>query len=184
MNCLSQYGPLPRRASRTVRIGHVTLGGASPIVVQSMTNTDTADIQGTIAQIASLARAGSELVRITVDRDEAAKAVPHIRDPERERRAFPRGVEALLPQPGPGGREVFLRRPAALQHLQLPPEVLFHEEGYKGGASSLIENFSAGRYIGVPMLQWLGLTKEAKNDAEADEFTYPKMKNWLRSNSN
>jgi (E)-4-hydroxy-3-methylbut-2-enyl-diphosphate synthase len=58
----------------------VTVGGGAPIVVQSMTNTDTADIDGTVAQVAALARAGSELVRITVDRDEAAAAVPHIRE--------------------------------------------------------------------------------------------------------
>jgi (E)-4-hydroxy-3-methylbut-2-enyl-diphosphate synthase len=58
----------------------VRVGGGAPIVVQSMTNTDTADIDATAAQVAALARAGSELVRITVDRDEAAAAVPHIRD--------------------------------------------------------------------------------------------------------
>jgi (E)-4-hydroxy-3-methylbut-2-enyl-diphosphate synthase len=63
-----------------VDVGGVIVGGDAPIVVQSMTNTDTADIAGTAAQIAALHRAGSELVRITVDRDEAAKAVPHIRD--------------------------------------------------------------------------------------------------------
>jgi (E)-4-hydroxy-3-methylbut-2-enyl-diphosphate synthase len=70
----------PRRISVPVDVAGVTVGGTSPIVVQSMTNTDTADAAGTAAQIAALARAGSELVRITVDRDEAAKAVPHIRD--------------------------------------------------------------------------------------------------------
>ncbi|MDR4305687.1 flavodoxin-dependent (E)-4-hydroxy-3-methylbut-2-enyl-diphosphate synthase [Chelatococcus sambhunathii] len=70
----------PRRASREVNVGGVAVGGAAPIVVQSMTNTDTADIAGTVAQVAALARAGSELVRITVDRAEAAAAVPHIRD--------------------------------------------------------------------------------------------------------
>ena len=59
------------------------VGGAAPIVVQSMTNTDTADIEATAAQVAALARAGSELVRITVDRDEAAAAVPHIREQAR-----------------------------------------------------------------------------------------------------
>lgn len=69
-----------RRRSVGVRVGNVTVGGDAPIVVQSMTNTDTADIDGTVAQTAALARAGSELVRITVDRDEAAAAVPHIRD--------------------------------------------------------------------------------------------------------
>ncbi len=67
-----------RRAATPVRIGSVTVGGDSPIVVQSMTNTDTADLKATVRQVAALARAGSELVRITVDRDEAAKAVPHI----------------------------------------------------------------------------------------------------------
>ena len=70
----------PRRVSVLVQVGNVTLGGNAPIVVQSMTNTDTADIDGTVKQIAELARAGSELVRITVDRDEAAKAVPHIHE--------------------------------------------------------------------------------------------------------
>jgi len=60
--------------------GAVTVGGGAPVVVQSMTNTDTADIDGTVAQVAALARAGSEIVRITVDRDEAARAVPHIRE--------------------------------------------------------------------------------------------------------
>ena len=70
----------PRRKSIAVMVGGVTVGGGAPCVVQSMTNTDTADIVGTVEQVAALARAGSELVRITVDRDEAAKAVPHIRD--------------------------------------------------------------------------------------------------------
>jgi (E)-4-hydroxy-3-methylbut-2-enyl-diphosphate synthase len=73
-------GPAPRHASVAVDVGGVTVGGGAPIVVQSMTNTDTADIEGTARQVAALARQGSELVRITVDRDEAAAAVPHIRD--------------------------------------------------------------------------------------------------------
>lgn len=73
-------GPAARRNSIPVRIGPVTVGGTAPIVVQSMTNTDTADIGATVEQIAALARAGSELVRITVDRDESARAVPYIRD--------------------------------------------------------------------------------------------------------
>ncbi len=63
-----------------VRIGQVVVGGGAPIVVQSMTNTDTADIDATVAQVATLALAGSEIVRITVDRDEAAAAVPKIRE--------------------------------------------------------------------------------------------------------
>jgi (E)-4-hydroxy-3-methylbut-2-enyl-diphosphate synthase len=73
-------GPLARRQSVGVDVGGVMIGGGAPVVVQSMTNTDTADIEGTVRQIAQLHRAGSELVRITVDRDEAAAAVPHIRD--------------------------------------------------------------------------------------------------------
>jgi (E)-4-hydroxy-3-methylbut-2-enyl-diphosphate synthase len=70
----------PRRASVPVNVGGVIIGGAAPIVVQSMTNTDTADVEATARQTADLARAGSEIVRVTVDRDEAAKAVPRIRD--------------------------------------------------------------------------------------------------------
>jgi (E)-4-hydroxy-3-methylbut-2-enyl-diphosphate synthase len=72
--------PEPRHKTVAVDVGGVTVGGGAPIVVQSMTNTDTADVEGTARQVAALARAGSELVRITVDRDEAAAAVPHIRD--------------------------------------------------------------------------------------------------------
>jgi (E)-4-hydroxy-3-methylbut-2-enyl-diphosphate synthase len=70
----------PRRMSVPVKVGGVTVGGGAPVVVQSMTNTDTADVAGTAAQVAALARAGSEIVRITVDRDEAAAAVPHIKE--------------------------------------------------------------------------------------------------------
>jgi (E)-4-hydroxy-3-methylbut-2-enyl-diphosphate synthase len=70
----------PRRASVPVNVGGVVIGGEAPIVVQSMTNTDTADVEATARQTADLALAGSEIVRITVDRDEAAKAVPRIRD--------------------------------------------------------------------------------------------------------
>ena len=75
----------PRRQSVPVMVGKVQVGGGAPCVVQSMTNTDTADIKATVEQVAALARAGSELVRITVDRDEAAKAVPHIKDQLRQR---------------------------------------------------------------------------------------------------
>jgi (E)-4-hydroxy-3-methylbut-2-enyl-diphosphate synthase len=75
-----ENGPAPRRKSVPVRVGEVTVGGDAPIVVQSMTNTDTADVEGTAAQVVALARAGSELVRITVDREESAAAVPRIRD--------------------------------------------------------------------------------------------------------
>ncbi len=75
-----------RRNSIPVDIGGVILGGNAPVVVQSMTNTDTADIAATVEQVAQLARAGSELVRITVNNEDAAKAVPHIRD-ELDKRA-------------------------------------------------------------------------------------------------
>ena len=73
-------GPAPRHRTIGVKVGQVTVGGGAPIVVQSMTNTDTADAEATAKQVAALARAGSEIVRITVDRDEAAAAVPHIKD--------------------------------------------------------------------------------------------------------
>src|SRR6201993_2491930 len=63
-----------------VDVGGVTVGGGAPIVVQSMTNTDTADVDSTVRQVAALANAGSEIVRITVDRDEAAAAVPKIKE--------------------------------------------------------------------------------------------------------
>ena len=68
----------PRRRSVAVRIGSVDVGGLNPIVVQSMTNTDTADVQSTVNQVMALANAGSELVRVTVNTDEAAAAVPKI----------------------------------------------------------------------------------------------------------
>jgi (E)-4-hydroxy-3-methylbut-2-enyl-diphosphate synthase len=76
----SLAGPAPRHRTIGVRVGSVTVGGGAPIVVQSMTNTDTADVDATVAQVAALSRAGSEIVRITVDRDEAAAAVPKIRE--------------------------------------------------------------------------------------------------------
>src|SRR6267143_1075528 len=72
--------PLPRHKTVPVNVGAVTVGGGAPIVVQSMTNTDTADVESTAQQVAALTRAGSEIVRITVDRNEAAAAVPHIKD--------------------------------------------------------------------------------------------------------
>src|SRR5579884_4522166 len=73
-------GPASRHRTVAVKVGHVTVGGGAPIVVQSMTNTDTADVEATAQQVAALARAGSEIVRITVDRDEAAAAVPRIKE--------------------------------------------------------------------------------------------------------
>jgi len=75
-----KHGPLARRPTRIVRVGGVAIGGAYPVVVQSMTNTDTADEVATALQVAQLARAGSEIVRITVNTQQAACAVPKIRE--------------------------------------------------------------------------------------------------------
>ena len=72
--------PKGRHKTVAVNVGGVRVGGGAPIVVQSMTNTDTADVEQTARQVAALARAGSELVRVTVDRDQAAAAVPHIKE--------------------------------------------------------------------------------------------------------
>jgi (E)-4-hydroxy-3-methylbut-2-enyl-diphosphate synthase len=77
---MSETALKERRKSVPVDVGGVTVGGSGPIVVQSMTNTDTADVAATVAQVAALARAGSEIVRITVDRSDAAAAVPHIKE--------------------------------------------------------------------------------------------------------
>src|SRR5690242_17054386 len=77
---MNEAGPQERRQSVGVDVGGIVVGGGAPVVVQSMTNTDTADAASTAAQVAALARAGSEIVRITVDRDEAAAAVPHIKE--------------------------------------------------------------------------------------------------------
>ncbi len=103
----------PRRRTHPVRIAGVVTGGGAPVVVQSMTNTDTADIDATTTQVAALARAGSELVRITVDRDEAAKAVPHIRE-----RLLKRGV--IVPLVGDfhyNGHTLLADNPAAAEAL-------------------------------------------------------------------
>ncbi len=87
----STDGPLARRVTRIVRVGEVAIGGAHPVVVQSMTNTDTADEVATAIQVAQLVRAGSEIVRITVDTQEAARAVPRIRE-----RLLAMGIEVPL----------------------------------------------------------------------------------------
>lgn len=80
MSSAFDFEPQPRRASVAVDVGGVIVGGGAPVVVQSMTNTDTADVDATVAQVAALHKAGSEVVRITVDRDESAAAVPKIRE--------------------------------------------------------------------------------------------------------
>ena len=68
---------------------------------------------------------------------------------------------------------------AAVCHLGLDPAVVFHEGGYRGGSQSLIENFSAGRYIGVPVLQWLGLSADDQRAGELGIEPYPAMRRWL-----
>ena len=73
-----EAGAAPRRITRAVNVGAVTLGAGHPVVVQSMTNTDTADIAGTVKQVSELWRAGSEMVRVTVNNPESAAAVPRI----------------------------------------------------------------------------------------------------------
>jgi (E)-4-hydroxy-3-methylbut-2-enyl-diphosphate synthase len=80
MSSAADLGLKSRHITTAVHVGNVQVGGGAPVVVQSMTNTDTADVAETVKQVAALSRAGSEIVRITVDRDEAAAAVPHIRD--------------------------------------------------------------------------------------------------------
>jgi (E)-4-hydroxy-3-methylbut-2-enyl-diphosphate synthase len=80
MKCYPEFGPAARRTSSRVQVAHVPIGGDAPIVVQSMTNTDTTDVAGTVEQVAALARAGSEIVRVTVNDAGAAAAVPVIRD--------------------------------------------------------------------------------------------------------
>jgi hypothetical protein len=69
---------------------------------------------------------------------------------------------------------------AAVLHLQLPPEVVFHPAGYRGGSQSLLDNFAAGRYLAVPMLQWLGLTYDEEHAQDLGVVPYPKMKTWVR----
>ncbi|HHJ16243.1 MAG TPA: flavodoxin-dependent (E)-4-hydroxy-3-methylbut-2-enyl-diphosphate synthase [Gammaproteobacteria bacterium] len=76
----AKHSPISRHSTHAVAVGTVTVGGDAPVVVQSMTNTDTADAEATTRQVAQLAQAGSELVRITVNSEDAARAVPLIRE--------------------------------------------------------------------------------------------------------
>ncbi|MBV2184628.1 MAG: flavodoxin-dependent (E)-4-hydroxy-3-methylbut-2-enyl-diphosphate synthase [Rhizobium sp.] len=80
MTFADEFDPKPRHKTVAVDVGGVIVGGGAPVVVQSMTNTDTADVDATVKQVAELFKAGSEIVRITVDRDESAAAVPRIRE--------------------------------------------------------------------------------------------------------
>ena len=107
---MTEAGPQERHRSVPVDVGGVLVGGGAPIVVQSMTNTDTADVEGTARQVAALARAGSEIVRITVDRDEAAAAVPHIKE-----RLLGMGVAGADRRRLPLYRSQAARRPSRLR---------------------------------------------------------------------
>lgn len=70
---------------------------------------------------------------------------------------------------------------AAVLHLKLPPAVVFHPAGYDGGAQSLLDNFAAGRYLAVPMLQWIGLACDEQHAPERGAPPYPKLIRWLRA---
>jgi hypothetical protein len=71
---------------------------------------------------------------------------------------------------------------AAILHIGLPPEVVFHPAGYRDGSKSLLDNFAAGRYLALPMLQWIGLAHDEKRARELGVAPFPKMKLWLRPN--
>jgi (E)-4-hydroxy-3-methylbut-2-enyl-diphosphate synthase len=120
MKCYQEHGSAPRRTSRPVRVGHVVIGGGAPIAVQSMTNTDTADVPATVKQVAELARAGSEIVRVTVNNAEAAAAVPAIRE-----RLDAMGINApLVGDFHFNGHRLLTRHPAcaeALAKLRINP---------------------------------------------------------------
>src|SRR3954466_16149182 len=127
-------GPSARHKTTQVMVGDVAVGGGAPIVVQSMTNTDTADIEGTVNQVAALARAGSEIVRVKVNTAEAAAAVPQIRD-----RLAAKGVD--VPLVGDfhfNGHRLLTQHPAcaeALAKLRINP-------GNVGRGSKRNEQFS------------------------------------------
>ena len=105
----------PRKTTRTCRVGNVPIGGDNPVVVQSMTDTDTADVTATVEQVEALARAGSELVRITVNTREAAAGVDEIR-----KRLCDRGVDVPLVGDFHFNGHQLLRETSALLGLQGP----------------------------------------------------------------
>jgi hypothetical protein len=72
---------------------------------------------------------------------------------------------------------------AAVKHIGLEPNVVFHEHGYRGGADNLINNFNEGQYFGHELLQWMGMTTAVVRGDDTAEFMFPKMKNWLRQKS-
>ena len=134
----SGLGLTPRRNSVAVTVGGVTIGGGVPVVVQSMTNTDTADVEATVEQVARLARAGSELVRITVNNEAAAKAVPLIRD-ALDKRAC--GVP-LIGDFHYNGHKLLTKYPAcaeALAKYRINPGNVGFKEKREGQFSTMIE---------------------------------------------
>ena len=148
-----------RRNSIPVDIGGVILGGDAPVVVQSMTNTDTADVAATVEQVAQLARAGSELVRITVNNEDAAKAVPHIRD-ELDKRA------CAVPLVGDFhyiGRKLLSAYPACAEALAKyrinPGNVGFREKRDKQFSSMIETALEYGRPVRIGV-NWGSLDQE------------------------
>ena len=106
-------GSAPRRISRTVHVGGLAVGGGAPVRVQSMTNTDTADVKGTVQQAAQLWRAGSEFVRVTVNNPESARAIPHIAD-----KLAMMGVEVpIIGDFHYNGHQLLLAEPACAERL-------------------------------------------------------------------
>ena len=161
------FGPAPRHATVAVQVGRgpaaVTVGGGAPIVVQSMTNTDTADIEATARQVAALARAGSELVRITVDRDEAAAAVPHIRDRLRANgRRRPADRRLPLYRPQAAQRPSGLRR-GARQVPHQPRQRRLQEQARRCSSPRIVEIAIAVRQAGAHRRQ-LGLARSGIAD--------------------
>ncbi len=90
-----------------------------------------------------------------------------------------RSAERLAPNPGDEMAAIAWSYAAAV-HLGLPTGIVFHAAGYRGGAKALIENFEAGRYIGVPLLQWYGMTVEPRQAKPGGAPPYPHMLRWLR----
>ncbi|MDF2118665.1 flavodoxin-dependent (E)-4-hydroxy-3-methylbut-2-enyl-diphosphate synthase [Roseiarcaceae bacterium H3SJ34-1] len=155
--------PSDRHASVGVRVGSgrgsVIVGGGAPIVVQSMTNTDTADVDSTVKQIADLARAGSELVRITVDREEAAAAVPHIKE-----RLLKMGVHApIVGDFHYNGHTLLANHPACAQALDKyrinPGNVGFREKKDRQFAAIVEQAIKHGKSVRIGA-NWGSLDQE------------------------
>ena len=143
---LLEAGPARRHLTVGVPVGRVMVGGGAPVVVQSMTNTDTADIAGTVRQVAALARAGSEIVRITVDRDEAAAAVPHIHE-----KLLAMGARAVLMKGGhaSGPESVdLLIEPTSVARLAAER---FDTRNTHGTGCTLSSAIAAGLAKGLPL---------------------------------